>query len=316
MEFTNRVSEFPNRKKLIKVDENNVPIVGEEPILVNIDEAEGIVHVPGTPIDVETLNKGNWRDDESLSFKQKEDNEDPPEKDGETQIITKANGETWIIPPAGTGAKKNISEPPGTKVKINNAEQNELSFISDPQTQISEKISSSDLVQSSGQNVNKIMSQKAVSDGLNGKVNIAQGSGNANKVLGTDSSGNVISMAPKWDKLWFPISTQKMSAVGTFTISNVFDTVPDATEVMLLGSHSTSNGASNIVMPLYILNSAGQKTKFLNPSTTSTLTATSWNFVQTRSGDQTYVIIRFNSNTQVQITNIGSSGAIYGIYVR
>ena len=196
MEFTNRVSEFPEKKRIIKVDENNVPIPGEEPILVNIEKAEGAIYTDGTPITAANLNKGNWRDDESLSFKQMTDDIIPPAKTDETQIVTKANGETWLIPPSGLGEKKNLSEPPGTKVKVNNIEQTEISFVSDPQTQIGEKISSSDIVQSSGQNVNKIMSQKAVSNELSGKVNVAQGSGNANKMLGTDGSGNVITVAP------------------------------------------------------------------------------------------------------------------------
>jgi len=323
MKFTDRVSDFPDRKKIIKVDENNVS-TGEEPILVNIVKEEGTVYTEGTPIDAESLNKGNWRDDESLSFKQKENNGDTQAKTGETQIVTDVDGKTWLIPPSGFGAEKNLSDPPGTKVKVNNIEQNEISFSSDPQTQLCDKISSSDIVQSSGQNVNKIMSQKAVSNELNGKVNIAQGSGNANKMLGTDGSGNVVSMnlpesaARKWRALYQTART----ATGAFTISNIFTTVPDATEIMVVGGNtSVQPGMISVILPLYCLGTNGSNMQLLNPSTAAVVSAASYNTVKLISDDGNsnsyWLTLRFNTNTQATIASIGGSGTtLFGIYVR
>jgi len=101
MEFTNRNTQFPGKRQLIKVNADNIPIVGEDPIFVNIIKDEGVVYDEGTPLTAETLNKGNWRDDKSLSFKQWTV-DIPPAKVGETQIVTDINGETWLIPPLGS----------------------------------------------------------------------------------------------------------------------------------------------------------------------------------------------------------------------
>ena len=101
MNFTERQVEHPGKKKLIKVDANNVPIANEPEILVNIERDEGDVYVTGTQIDAANLNKGNWRDDNSLSFNKRNDNNLPSAKANETQIVTKSNGETWLIPPIG-----------------------------------------------------------------------------------------------------------------------------------------------------------------------------------------------------------------------
>ena len=66
MNFTNRQTQFPGKKKLVKVDENNIPIPNEPHILVNVVKDEGNITDEGTPISAENLNKGNWRDDNSL----------------------------------------------------------------------------------------------------------------------------------------------------------------------------------------------------------------------------------------------------------
>jgi len=108
MKFTNRETQFPGKKKLIKVDENNIPIVGEVPIIVNIVKDEGTIYTEGTPVSADNLNKGNWRDDDSLSFRARDDNNLPEAKPAETQVITKANGEIWIIPPFGLGEAKDL----------------------------------------------------------------------------------------------------------------------------------------------------------------------------------------------------------------
>jgi len=116
MIFKNRETQFPGKKKIIKVDANNVPLPGEAPILVNVYKDEGSVYAEGTPINAENLNKGNWRDDESLSFKAQGDNNLPAAKAAETQIITKANGETWLVPPAGLGIGKKVAPDNGGNV--------------------------------------------------------------------------------------------------------------------------------------------------------------------------------------------------------
>jgi len=54
-------------------------------------------------ITAERMEDVNWRDDDSLSFGKRDNDALPDAKDAETQIITKANGETWLIPPLETG---------------------------------------------------------------------------------------------------------------------------------------------------------------------------------------------------------------------
>jgi len=110
MKFEDRKAEFLGKRKLIKVDETGEPIKGEPPISVKIYRDEGLVHVEGTPINAETLNVGNWRDDSSVSFAKRKDNNLPAAEEGKSQIITKMNGETWLIPPEGLGEPKKIGE--------------------------------------------------------------------------------------------------------------------------------------------------------------------------------------------------------------
>ena len=59
----------------------------------------------------------------------------------------------------------------GTNVYVNNVKQDSVSFTSDPQTQISTKINSDQIVQSIGDSSSNIMSQKAVTDALSIKAN-------------------------------------------------------------------------------------------------------------------------------------------------
>jgi|GEM_PF-1689589 len=144
MKFIERQTQFPGKRKVIMVDENNQPLVGEEPVSVNIVRDEGTVDIEGTPISAENLNKGNWRDDTSLSFKKAENNTLPPAKATETQIVTKDNGETWLIPPAlSNKAPKELDKvnnlESGTIVYYGAQEQQEVVFDSDPQEQINSK---------------------------------------------------------------------------------------------------------------------------------------------------------------------------------
>jgi len=103
MEFKERQAQYEGRKKLIKVDEYNHPIADAEEILVNIIRDEGEEFFTGTPLNAENLNKGNWRDDASLSFASQPNNSTPIAKIDATQIVTKANGETLLVPPVGKG---------------------------------------------------------------------------------------------------------------------------------------------------------------------------------------------------------------------
>jgi len=140
MKFTNRETQYPGKRRLVKVHPNNDPIIGEPEIFVNIIKEEGTVSVEGTPIDAENLNKGNWRDDESLSFKQRSADLPFSSKAGETQIVTDTDGETWIIPPATSNGQNKapikVANSAGTAVRVNGIVQQDLNFTTDPQTQI------------------------------------------------------------------------------------------------------------------------------------------------------------------------------------
>ena len=103
MKFTNRETQYPGKRILIKVDEENEQLPNNPEILVKLIKDEGAVYEEGTPITADNLNKGNWRDDNSLSFQTRTDNDLPVAKNSETQIVTKVNGETWIVPPEGLG---------------------------------------------------------------------------------------------------------------------------------------------------------------------------------------------------------------------
>ncbi|MDR0462099.1 MAG: hypothetical protein LBG88_02060 [Christensenellaceae bacterium] len=138
MQFKNREVQFTNRKWLVKVDENGVPIQGEPQILVTIEKAEGGVIREGTPINTENLNKGNWRDDDSISFEQRKDDILPGADATRTQIVTLSNGETWIVPPAKfiDSAKEICGINNNTTVMIGNVAAPTVEFDSNPQNQI------------------------------------------------------------------------------------------------------------------------------------------------------------------------------------
>jgi len=133
MKFVNRETQFPGRKKITEIQGHNVPLE-EGQIIAYIEKDEGAVYVNGTPVNAENLNKGNWRDDESLSFKQRNNNNTVPPKEGETQIVTYANGKTFVIAPTGP---KEIGDA-GSVVNVNGVKTN-VNFTSDPQTQINNK---------------------------------------------------------------------------------------------------------------------------------------------------------------------------------
>lgn len=135
MKFIEREVQYPRRKKLTKISEE-----ADGSIIVDEERVEGKADEPGTPITVKNLNKGNWRDDDSVSFEKRKDNILPDAQENETQIVTLANGETWLIPPVTStdSTPKEIGKDTGTKVKVNNIEQDEITFTSDPQGQLNE----------------------------------------------------------------------------------------------------------------------------------------------------------------------------------
>jgi len=61
-----------------------------------------VFHDDQTPLNAENMNKGNWRDDKSISYESLVDNSLPSQKFAKTQIVTKQNGELWAIPPSDT----------------------------------------------------------------------------------------------------------------------------------------------------------------------------------------------------------------------
>lgn len=113
MKFENRQAQFPGNRKLTKVDENDVPISGEESFFVRVEKAEGAVIVPGTPITADKLNLGNWQDNNCISFKKKEDDDLPTAVVDQTQIVTLSNGQTWVVPPLGLGNPVEIGDSAG-----------------------------------------------------------------------------------------------------------------------------------------------------------------------------------------------------------
>jgi len=103
MQFKDRISQYPNRRKITKYDEYGAP----EPFFyadIERDDAEEGVTEPGTLLNADTFNKGNWRNDKSLEFAAlKSGDQTPPAITAATQLYTDAQGETWLVPPAGSG---------------------------------------------------------------------------------------------------------------------------------------------------------------------------------------------------------------------
>ena len=69
-------------------------------------------------ITAERMEDVNWRDDDSLSFGKRGDNTLPNAKIEETQIVTKSDGTTWLIPPLGLGDARLLSATTGDVQKM------------------------------------------------------------------------------------------------------------------------------------------------------------------------------------------------------
>ena len=104
MKFYERRVQYPKRVVLKKVDEESNAILDQQFIYALLERNEGVVEEEGTKIDAALLESANWRADETLSFRGRLGEGLPEAQDGTTQIVTKSDGSTWIIPPEGKGA--------------------------------------------------------------------------------------------------------------------------------------------------------------------------------------------------------------------
>jgi len=251
MKFIDREAQYLGRRKITKVGPtDNEPMAGEVPFFVKIEKAEGNIDVEGTPIDAENLNKGNWRDDDSISFKKMDDNYLPNQKTGETQIVTDSDGKTWLIPPLGDGNKVDLTDTVPASVKVGGVKK-DIEFTSDPQTQINGKankthgsthriggedeinlangsmpgLSTNDYTTTektklsgiaSGAQVNEVTTS-IMNTALDKKVDKAQGTGNAGKVMIVNASGNLEPRSVQTDILAvaYPVGSIYISTVST-----------------------------------------------------------------------------------------------------
>ena len=100
MEFSDIKSKC---KKIQKTDMNGNPLPEAFYALITDESTES-----GTPLNAEVMNKGNWRDDNSVSFAVNH-GETLEQQSYLTQIYTSADGETWLVPPAGQKEQYQLS---------------------------------------------------------------------------------------------------------------------------------------------------------------------------------------------------------------
>lgn len=121
---------------------------------------------------------------------------------------------------------------------------------------------------------------------------------------------------------WRALYQTARTSTTAFAISDIFNTVPNASEIMVLGANtSVGPGVMSVIAPLYCKDINGDWVQRLVPSSTTTTTATSYNTLKVLSDDGNttsyWFTLRFNTNTQAIITGIGGSGTtLLGIYVR
>lgn len=210
MEFKERVSNHPTRRKLYKlVEGDNGELVRKDPYLVEIERDDALEELeePGTLISAENLNKGNWRDETSMSFEMLKDGDpDPKPSIDKTQIFTRPDGTTWLLAP-GAAVPKEIGA--GTKVVINETPETQIEFTGDPQKQIDtikseldgyannvlrdftqqgQQIKANE-IEDDAVTISKLGSD--VKEQIGDRILKNQGTTNANKVLGIDDDGNV-----------------------------------------------------------------------------------------------------------------------------
>jgi len=92
MEFSNRKAKC---KKIQITDENGLSLPESFYALITDEVTEA-----GTPLNAENMNKGNWRDDTTISFMSNDSNVTIQPEANITKIYTDENGETWLLPPS------------------------------------------------------------------------------------------------------------------------------------------------------------------------------------------------------------------------
>jgi len=138
MEFIDREIKC---NKIQKTDKNGLPLTEAFYALIS-DE----VTQEGTVLNADVMNKGNWRDDNSISFSIKHDEPLNPQPNA-TQIYTASDGETWLVPPegyaesyqlsAGHKALNTLRDPTtGRKNNLQNIINNSINIFTNPCTAI------------------------------------------------------------------------------------------------------------------------------------------------------------------------------------
>ena len=106
MEFKDRDAAYAIRKKLTPV--------ADQPNVYDLTDVSDIPDVSkGTPLDKAHFEKGNWRDEDTLSFASSVYYNSVVPKTPElnvTQIYTEPDGATVVVPPANTGESYRLSE--------------------------------------------------------------------------------------------------------------------------------------------------------------------------------------------------------------
>ena len=113
MDIEERKVTNPNRRQVTELDTNGNEVRSFAADIETSDELEE-VEQEGTPIDLELMKKINWRDDDSLSFKVRDDVPEP--KGGETQIYTDSAGKTFLMSPGNEPIE--LGKTTGTTVTV------------------------------------------------------------------------------------------------------------------------------------------------------------------------------------------------------
>ncbi|MGM9971025.1 MAG: hypothetical protein ACI35W_01275 [Anaeroplasmataceae bacterium] len=96
MEVKFKKRNHNNLRKLIKVDSNNNVLEPQTDLYVRIEEAEGnVLNDDATLITEDVIENINWKDNESVVFKESAAFPDPIE--GIAQLVSNENGELWLV---------------------------------------------------------------------------------------------------------------------------------------------------------------------------------------------------------------------------
>lgn len=96
MEVKFKKRNHNNLRKLIKVDSNNNVLEPQTDLYVRIEEAEGnVLNDDATLITEDVIENINWKDNESVVFKESAAFPNPVE--GIAQLVCNENGELWLV---------------------------------------------------------------------------------------------------------------------------------------------------------------------------------------------------------------------------